>query len=156
MSAENKEEPVKEKIDLKNIKPSDGDKKTENDDSKMEERKKRFGENEKEEVDKKIMRAERFGLTEKEEVKKVISTEEELNKRKERFKQELEDLEEEEKEKEKDVRVERGRIKRNDFRKNNARNNFDRYRKSHRDFRKGGRYPDRRFRGDRRVNSYRK
>ena len=83
----------------------------------------------------------------------MISTEEELNKRKERFKDQIEEIEGEEKEKEK-AKGERGRIIRNKFKKNNNyKNNFNRKRKS---FRKSGGVRDRRIRGDRRTNSYRK
>ena len=88
-----------------------------------------------------------------------MSTDEELNKRKERFKEELEELEEDEKEKEK-AKGERGRIRyNNNFRKNNYRSNFSGsgYRRNYRDHKRGGgRFHDRRIRGDRRNNSYRK
>ena len=84
-----------------------------------------------------------------------MSTEEELNKRKERFKDQIEEIEDEEKEKEK-AKGERGRIYHNKFkRNNNYRNNYNGYRKTH-NYRKSGGFHERRIRGDRRNNSYRK
>ena len=128
-------------------------KKAENESLKLEERKKRFESDKNEEIDKKIQRAQRFGLSEKEDGKKMISTEEELNKRKERFKDQIKEIEEE---KEK-AKGERGRIRRNNnYKNNNYRNSRD-GRRTHRDFRRGGgKFHDRRIRGDRRNNSYRK
>ena len=83
-----------------------------------------------------------------------ISSNEELNKRKERFKDDLEELEKDEKTKEKFI-SERGRIRRTNFRKNNFNTNYHRYRRSNRDNLRGGRFHERRFRGDKR-NNYRK
>ena len=154
MSTENQVEKEK-KEDEKNIKPNTEEKKIENNNLKLEERKNPLENDKKEELEKKIQRAQRFGLSEKEEIgKKMISTEEELNKRKERFKDQLEEIEGEEKEKEK-AKGERGRIIRNKFKKNNNyKNSYNGHRKR---YRKSGGFHDRRIRGDRRRNnSYRK
>ena len=114
MSTENQVEKEK-KEDEKNIKPNTEEKKIENNNLKLEERKNPLENDKKEELEKKIQRAQRFGLSEKEEIgKKMISTEEELNKRKERFKDQIKEIEGEEKEK---VKGERGRIIRNKFKK---------------------------------------
>ncbi len=132
--------------------------KEENSSKQNEETKKEGTEekNKEDEKDKKIKRAERFGLlVEKESPKNAVSTEDELNKRKERFKDELAEIEGEEKNK---VKSERGRIKHNNFRRNNNyKSNFGgSYRKSHRDYRKGGGFHERRFRGERKNNYYKK
>ena len=147
MSSEKKEENEKEKKEEKK------ETKVEDDKAKLEERKKRFGGEEEEEKYLMIKRAERFGLKEKEDGNKDISSKEDLDKRKERFKDDLQELEAEEKDKPKGGR---GRIyKKNHFKRSNNRGNFSRgYRKSNRDFRKRG-SNERRFRG-RRNNSYRK
>ena len=147
MSSENKEVKQPENQGEAGTKSKVEDKKVDNAESKDKKEDK--------EVDKKIQRLQRFGLTEKESGKNSVSTDEELNKRKERFKEQIEELEEEEKEK---AKGERGRIRHNNnFKKNNFRNNHDGgYRRTHRDFRKGGKFHERRFRGDRRNNSYRK
>ena len=75
----------------------------------------------------------------------VISTEEELKKRNERFKDELEE-----------AKGERGRIRYNNHKRSH--NNFRK--RNNRDFsgsyRRGKRFPNKRIRGGRRNNSYRK
>ena len=147
MSSENKEVKQPENKGEAGTKSKVEDKKVDNAESKDKK--------EDNDVDKKIQRIQRFGLSEKESGKNTMSTDEELNKRKERFKEQIEELEEEEKEK---AKGERGRIRHNNnFKKNNFRNNRDGgNRRTHRDFRRGGKFHERRFRGDRRNNSYRK
>ena len=149
MSRENKEAKQNENQGEASAKPKVEDKKEDNAESKDKK--------EDNDVDKKIQRIQRFGLSEKESGKNTMSTDEDLNKRKERFKEQIEELEEEEKEKEK-AKGDRGRIRHNNnFKKNNFRNNRDGgNRRTHRDFRRGGKFHERRFRGDRRNNSYRK
>jgi hypothetical protein len=141
MSSENKEVKPNEKPADAGTKPAAEDKKEDNKES--------TDKKEDNEADKKKQRLERFGM----------STEEDLNKRKERFKDQIKELEEEkEKEKEK-AKGERGRIRRNNnYKNNNYRNSRDGgYRRTHRDFRRGGgKFHERRIRGDRRNNSYRK
>ena len=161
MSKENKEEKEKTneiKEEDNNNKQNIEEKKPENDDAKLEERKKRFENEKNEELDKKIQRAQRFGLSEKEDIKNTISSKADLDKRKERFKEQLEEIEGEEKEKEKEkekTKGERGRIIHNNLKKkNNYRNNFYGQRRTFRDFKKGG--FQRRIRGDRRNNAYKK
>ena len=149
MSSEKKDEKQNEKPVDAGTKPNAEDKKEGNEESKDKK--------EETEADKKIQRLQRFGLSEKVSGKYNMSTDEELNKRKERFKEQFEEIEEEkEKEKEK-AKGERGRIRRNNnYKKNNYRNNQGGYRRTHRDFRSDGKFHERRFRGDRRNNSYRK
>ena len=160
MSNENKEDKTNEK-EIDNKDKDKIDKKPLVLKIKLEKKKEN---KEDDEINKKFQRAQRFGLTEKKsdnnDIK--ISTEEELNKRKERFKNEIEAIEDDEKEKknEKDKsKGERGRIRyKNNFKKNNYRNNYDGYRKSYREYKRGGsgRFHERRIRGDRRNDSYRK
>jgi len=146
MSDENKEK--ESKVDEK--KENKEEKNNENIKSKLEERIKRFGITEENNENKKLERAKRFGLVEKEGGKNenIISTEEELKKRKERFKDELEEVEK--------AKGERGRIRYN----NNHKKSHTNFRKRNRDFsgsyRRGKRFPNKRIRGGRRNNSYRK
>ena len=135
MSTENKEVKPNEKPADAGTKPAAEDKKEDNKES--------TDKKEDNEADKKKQRLERFGM----------STEEDLNKRKERFKDQIKEIEEE---KEK-AKGERGRIRRNNnYKNNNYRNSRD-GRRTHRDFRRGGgKFHDRRIRGDRRNNSYKK
>ena len=133
-------------------------------DNKLDERQKRFGAtDETEEINKKIERMKRFGgVVEKEnETKKdVTSSEAELNQRKERFKEQFEEDEKEKKENEgknnTTVEGHRGRIIKN-YRK--RRNNYSfggNKRRGGYNNRRGRPYPQRRIRGGRRNNSYRK
>ena len=87
MSSEKKEEKQNEKPVEAGTKPSVEDKKEGNEESKDKK--------EETEADKKIQRLQRFGLSEKVSGKYNMSTDEELNKRKERFKEQFEELEEE-------------------------------------------------------------
>ena len=152
MSTEKKEDKGNEKKEENNTKDNKDDKKVENEKLKLVEKNPSKEDEKNNETDKKLQRAQRFGLAEKESDVKM-STDEELNKRKERFKDQIKEIEEE---KEK-AKGERGRIRRNNnYKNNNYRNSRD-GRRTHRDFRRGGgKFHDRRIRGDRRNNSYRK
>ena len=150
MSTENKENPKQEDNNQKVE-----EKKEEDEKAKIPKLEEKVNPEEKEQNEKKLQRAQRFGLPEKENENNGISSQEDLNKRKERFKEDLENIEEDEKEKEK-ARGERGRIiKNNDYKRNSNYRRNDGYRRSNRDFRKGDRYHERRFRGGR-NHSYRK
>ena len=89
MSTENKENPKQEDNNQKVE-----EKKEEDEKAKIPKLEEKVNPEEKEQNEKKLQRAQRFGLPEKENENNGISSQEELNKRKERFKEDLENIEE--------------------------------------------------------------